>query len=99
MIIDSLTANLAAVATADPGCQWANALPAGIAPPLPKFPNAPMRAVHLWAAPQPATDNAPDPATAITVAVEDWQQAALPIRGRKRLWIGWPWAAARRTRS
>ena len=42
------------------------------------FPNAPMRAVHLWAAPQPATDNAPDPATALTVAVEDWQQAALP---------------------
>ena len=77
-ITDALSANIAAVATADPGYPWADAIPAGIQPVLRGFPNAPMRAIHLWAAPQPATDNAPDPATALTVAVEDWQQAALP---------------------
>jgi mycobactin polyketide synthetase MbtD len=75
-IIDSLAANLAAVATADPGCQWANALPAGIAPPLAKFPNAPMRALHLWATPEPLADTEPTPA--LTVAVEEWQPTAAP---------------------
>jgi mycobactin polyketide synthetase MbtD len=73
-----LSASIATVATADPGYHWADAIPADIQPLLRGFPNAPMRAVHLWAAPQSATDNAPDPATALTVAVEDWQQAALP---------------------
>lgn len=77
-IADVLSASIAAVASADPGYPWTDTLPADEQPVLRGFPNAPMRAVHLWAAPQPATDNAPDPATAITVAVEDWQQAALP---------------------
>ncbi len=73
-----LSASIATVATADTGYHWADAMPADIQPPLRGFPNAPMRAVHLWAAPQPVADNAPDPANALTVAVEDWQQAALP---------------------
>jgi mycobactin polyketide synthetase MbtD len=77
-ITGALSASIAAVATADPGYPWADAIPENIRPVLRGFPNAPMRAIHLWAAPQPATDNAPDPATALTVAVEDWQQAALP---------------------
>jgi mycobactin polyketide synthetase MbtD len=73
---DSLSANIAAVAVAHPGCQWVNALPAGIQPPLPKFPNAPMRALHLWATPEPLADTPPLPA--LTVVVEDWQQAEAP---------------------
>ncbi|SPM35952.1 polyketide synthase, partial [Mycobacterium rhizamassiliense] len=74
-IADSLSSNLAAVATAYPDCRWANALPAGIQPPLlRKFPNAPMRALHLWATPEPLADSAPVPA--LTVAAEDWQPAA-----------------------
>jgi mycobactin polyketide synthetase MbtD len=77
-ITGALSASIAAVATADPGYPWADAIPENSRPVLRGFPNAPMRAIHLWAAPQPATDNAPDPATALTVAVEDWQQAALP---------------------
>ena len=75
-ITDSLSASIAAVATADPGCGWANAIPAGGRPPLRGFPNAPMRAVHLWAAPEPLTDTVPAPA--LTVAVEDWRQAMSP---------------------
>jgi len=81
-ITDVLSAGIAAVAAADPGCQWADAIPADLQPPLRGFPNAPMRAVHLWAAPQLVADNVPDPASAITVAVEDWQQAPLPTMAR-----------------
>jgi mycobactin polyketide synthetase MbtD len=77
-ITDVLSANIAAVATADPGYQWADALPAGLQPPLRGFPNAPMRAVHLWAAPEPLTNTVSESATALTIAVEDWQQAELP---------------------
>ncbi len=73
-----LSASIATVAAADPGYPWADAIAGDIRPLLRGFPNAPMRAVHLWAAPQSATDNAPDPATALTVAVEDWQPAASP---------------------
>ncbi|OBG66754.1 mycobactin polyketide synthase MbtD [Mycobacterium sp. E3339] len=73
-ITDTLAANIAAVATADPGCQWANTIPGGVRRPLRGFPNAPMRAVHLWAAPEPAIETAP--AAALTVAVEHWRRAA-----------------------
>ena len=77
-ITDLLSANIAAVATADPGCQWANTIPGGLQQPLRGFPNAPMRAIHLWAAPDTLTDDVPDPITALTIAVEGWQQAVLP---------------------
>jgi mycobactin polyketide synthetase MbtD len=45
---------------------------------LPRFPNAPMRAVHLWATPEPLTDTPAAPA--LTAAVEDWQQVTSPAR-------------------
>lgn len=75
-VTESLTASIAAVATADPGCRWADAVPAGDLAPLRGFPNAPMRAVHLWAAPERASETASAPA--LTVAVEDWQHAIPP---------------------
>jgi mycobactin polyketide synthetase MbtD len=71
-IADMLSANIAAAAVADPGYAWAGALPAVATPPLRGFPNAPMRAVHLWIAPESAT--AADAQTPLTVAVEEWQQ-------------------------
>ncbi|MEZ0350500.1 mycobactin polyketide synthase MbtD [Mycobacterium sp. pR1184] len=71
-IVEALSANIAAVATADPGSPWANTIPSGIRAPLPRFPNAPMRAVHLWATPEPLTDTIAVPT--LTAAVEDWQQ-------------------------
>jgi mycobactin polyketide synthetase MbtD len=77
-ITDVLSANIATVATADPGHQWADAIPGGLQPPLRGFPNAPMRAVHLWAAPETWADTAADPKAALTIAVEDWQQAPSP---------------------
>jgi mycobactin polyketide synthetase MbtD len=75
-ISDSLSASIAAVATADPGSPWANAIPGGIQSPLRRFPNAPMRAVHLWATPEPLTDTVAVPA--LIAAVEDWQQVTSP---------------------
>jgi mycobactin polyketide synthetase MbtD len=82
-IADSLSASIAAVATADPGYRWADAVPGEVRPPLRGFPNAPMRAVHLWVAPQRATAAQsliePAPGPALTVAAEDWQQATSPI--------------------
>ena len=54
-ITDVLSANIAAAAVADPHYPWADALPGELRPPLRGFPNAPMRAVHLWAAPEPVT--------------------------------------------
>lgn len=74
-ITDSLSASIAAIATADPGCSWAGAVPMADRPALRGFPNAPMRAVHLWAAPEQPTDAVPTPAP--TVAVEAWQPATI----------------------
>ncbi|MGA9492981.1 MAG: SDR family NAD(P)-dependent oxidoreductase, partial [Mycobacterium sp.] len=78
VITDVLSANVAAVAIADPGYHWAETLPGGVRPPLRGFPNAPMRAVHLWIAPERSTTSVPAPATSLTVAVEDWQHAVSP---------------------
>jgi len=75
---DVLSANIAAVAIADPGYPWADALPSGLRPPLRGFPNAPMRAVHLWATPRPGTGKVPESTTSLTIAVEDWQPTVLP---------------------
>nr|WP_084187778.1 mycobactin polyketide synthase MbtD [Mycobacterium paraffinicum] len=72
-ITEVLAKNIATVATADPGCQWANTVPGGARRPLRGFPNAPMRAVHLWAAPEPLIE-APTPS--LTVATEAWQPAS-----------------------
>ncbi|MDM4142363.1 MULTISPECIES: mycobactin polyketide synthase MbtD [Mycobacterium] len=76
-ITESLSASIAALATADPGFRWADAVATTDRPALRGFPNAPMRAVHLWAAPRRVTEAAPAPA--LTVAVEDWQPATAPV--------------------
>jgi mycobactin polyketide synthetase MbtD len=75
-ITDVLSASIATVAAADPGYPWADALPGDVQPPLRGFPNAPMRAIHLWAAPQLPT--APDPASALTAVTEVWRHVPLP---------------------
>lgn len=74
-IADSLSAGITAIATADPGCKWTNAVPPANRPVLRGFPNAPMRAVHLWAAPERMIEAGPTP----TVAVEDWQSTTSPV--------------------
>ena len=77
-ITDVLSANIAAAAIADPHYPWADALPGELRPPLRGFPNAPMRAVHLWAAPQPVTTTFAEANDSLTIAVEDWLPTDVP---------------------
>lgn len=70
-ITERLSANIISVALADPGYRWDDRRPA--ATPLRDFPFAPMRAEHLWATPQPLP-----PIAGLTVAVEHWEEFALP---------------------
>lgn len=67
-----LTANIAAVTVADPGHRWRQGS-AG-APLLRNVPNAPMRATHLWAHPEPLP-----PRPRLTIAVETWLPTRLPV--------------------
>ncbi|BBZ03721.1 polyketide synthase [Mycolicibacterium chitae] len=74
---EQFSANLAAVAVADPTHRWrelgADAPPAS---PLPHFPNAPMRATPLWAHREPL-----EPIAALTVAGETWRPLTeAPVR-------------------
>ena len=78
-ITDVLSGNIAAAAVADPHYPWVAAMPAPLQPPLRGFPNAPMRAVHLWAAPQPVNVAFDEPSDSLTVAIEDWQPAEVPV--------------------
>ncbi|WP_292990139.1 mycobactin polyketide synthase MbtD [Mycobacterium sp.] len=77
-IVEVLSANIAAAAVADPHYPWADAFPTAVVPPLRGFPNAPMRSVHLWAAPDPVTTRVAENTEPLTVAVEDWQQVDVP---------------------
>ena len=67
-LTDRLSANVAAVAVADPGYRWADVLD-GPRKPLRNFPFAPMRSEHHWASPEPLP-----PMAGLTVAVEHWDQ-------------------------
>jgi mycobactin polyketide synthetase MbtD len=68
-LIDQLCGGITAAALSDPAYPWAEV--AGVADqrPLPDFPYAPMRAIHLWAHPEPL----PPPGAALTVAAEQWE--------------------------
>lgn len=75
-VLDELSANVAAAAVADPGYPWADHVdraPGGAG--LQGFPNAPMRAIPMWAHPEPLP-TPPGPGAGPTVAVERWEPAA-----------------------
>lgn len=67
---DAVSAAIVAAAVSDPGYRWADLVHAS-GPVLPGFPNAPMRAVRLWATPRPLA-----PVAGLTVADERWAPAA-----------------------
>lgn len=69
-VADHLSANTTAAAVANPSYRWADVVEPSDHRPLPGFPNAPMRAIHLWAQPEPLP---PPPAAPVTVAVEQWE--------------------------
>ncbi len=66
-LIDAVSANIAAAATADPEFRWVDLVDVATQPHLRGFPNAPMRALRLWAEPQPLA-----PVYGLTVAREKW---------------------------
>jgi len=69
-LLDHLSASITAAAVADPDYRWADLVPTPTDPPLPRFPNAPMKATRLWACPdRPRRGVAVDP----LVAVETWE--------------------------
>ena len=74
-VTEELSANLAAAALADPHHPWRDAHRR--AAPLRGFPNAPMRATAMWAAPEPLPS-----VGGVTVARETWTPTTLPERVR-----------------
>ncbi|OBH05640.1 polyketide synthase [Mycobacterium sp. E2699] len=71
---DALSANIVTAAVADPGYPWGDHLDLladDVA--LQGFPNAPMRAIPMWAHPEPLT--APPRLPGLTVALEHWDPA------------------------
>jgi mycobactin polyketide synthetase MbtD len=72
-LVDQLTAGVTAAALADPEYRWADVAGLDGQRLLPDFPPAPMRAVHLWAHPEPLP---PPPGAALTVATECWEPSA-----------------------
>ncbi|MFB1297032.1 mycobactin polyketide synthase MbtD [Mycobacterium sp. pW049] len=77
-ITDTLAENIAAAAAADPTYRWADLLPHEAAP-MRGFPGAPMRAEHLWAAPEPLPS-----VPAITVSAETWKPRSPGPRSRAK---------------
>ena len=73
-LVDVLSANIAAAAVTDPGYRWAD-LVEDHCPPLRGFPNAPMRAVHLWATPEPLP-----PVPGLMVADERWEPSVESVK-------------------
>ncbi|MEO3761122.1 mycobactin polyketide synthase MbtD [Mycobacterium sp. B14F4] len=66
-LVDAVSANITATAAGDAGYRWTDIVDT-TRPPLRGFPNAPMRAVHLWADPTPLP-----PVYGLTVATENWR--------------------------
>lgn len=72
-LADALSANIATVAVADPGHAWGDYLD-GDGAFLHGFPNAPMRAIPLWAHPEPLPP-LPGAGLALKATVERWEPA------------------------
>lgn len=68
-LVERLSASIASVAVHNPKSEWSTDSPL-----LWGFPAAPMRAIHLWAAPEPLT---PPPAPGPKVFYEEWQARPL----------------------
>lgn len=73
-LVDRLSANVSAVALADPGIGWGGRS----AELLRDFPFAPMRAQHHWAASEPLP-----PVPGLTVLTERWEQRAPATAGSR----------------
>lgn len=71
--VEAIAANIVTAAVADPGYGWGAYLDGGEEVGLRGFPNAPMRAIPMWAHPEPL-DTLPE----LTRALEHWEPAPTP---------------------
>ncbi|MGH3675903.1 MAG: mycobactin polyketide synthase MbtD [Mycobacterium sp.] len=71
-LTEVLSANIAAAAVTDPGYRWTDLVDVSQRP-LSEFPNAPMKAVHMWVVPDPLP-----PPPKLTIALETWVHTSLP---------------------
>jgi mycobactin polyketide synthetase MbtD len=82
-VIDALSANIVTAAVADPGYTWGDYLDGATGPVgLHGLPNAPMRAIPMWAHPEPlpsVSGTIPGP----DILVEHWERTArrAPVAG------------------
>ncbi len=76
-LVDALSANIVTAAVADPGYAWGGHLDSvvdgGVG--LHGFPNAPMRAIPMWAHPEPLPP-VPGITSGLNIALEHWEQTA-----------------------
>jgi mycobactin polyketide synthetase MbtD len=75
-VVEALSANIVSAAVADPGYSWGDYLedlPKGSV--LQGFPNAPMRAIPLWAHPEPLPP-APGSSAGPDLLMEHWERTA-----------------------
>jgi mycobactin polyketide synthetase MbtD len=82
-VAEELSANIVTAAIADPSFGWSDLDPAPAdGPGLYSFPNAPMRAISMWAHPEPLSPTSSTMST-LTIRYEQWEQAApcTPIAG------------------
>lgn len=75
-LVDRLTANIAAAAVTDTRYRWADLV--GDTRPLRDFPNAPMRATHMWVAPERPAAREATTSAPVTIATELWRETARP---------------------
>jgi mycobactin polyketide synthetase MbtD len=88
-VVDALSANIVTAAVADPGHAWDDHLEgvtegAGLKDVgLHGFPNAPMRAIPMWAHPEPLP-SVPGTTSGPDILVEHWERTAppAPVAGR-----------------
>ncbi len=76
-VVDALSANIVIAAVADLGYGWGDHLhdaAGGVG--LPGFPNAPMRAIPMWAHPEPLPPMPSGLSPGLTTALEHWVEAA-----------------------
>lgn len=76
-LVETLSANIVTAAVADPGYAWGDHLNADADAGLRGFPNAPMRAIPMWAHPDPLSA-VPATTDGLNISVEHWERASPP---------------------
>jgi mycobactin polyketide synthetase MbtD len=81
-LVDTLSENIVTAAVADPGYAWGGHLDGAGDVGLHGFPNAPMRAIPMWAHPDPLPP-VPGTASGLNIALEHWERTtpSTPVAG------------------